>query len=176
MSTHESGCDSARSSGRWRALGRGAAALSLWGVLILAGSGCARQEVVQAADVTEAPVVTVRTLSTRTSPRKAQLVANQTAKSAVETTDAKPAPKPRRRRRTRPRPTPPPETRQPQAPVAAAAQDKGQQSPPPADTPAEPPKAATPEHVIEPRPPSREAEPAPQPTPEAPPEGIPNND
>jgi hypothetical protein len=152
-----------------RTLCRGALAFSLLGGLILSAAGCARQEAIEAAAVgqVEAPVVTVHTLTSRTRyPHAATPAA-----TPVE------APKPRRRRR-RPRPpkviTPPPA-----APVPAAEATPPAEKPPlDAGAPDATPRAAAtgqspeaspaiPEHVIEPKAPSRGATPAPEAPPKA---------
>lgn len=137
---------------------KGAAVLTL-AVAVLGGSGCARQEIVQASDVpAEAPVVTVRTLSTRPRVDKKRLALNVSAKSAVAAEEPKAEPKPRRRRRARPRKITPAETQAvtPAAPRDSAPEKEAFSTPPAEPIPAAPRPAATPEHVIEPRPPAAE--------------------
>lgn len=141
--------------------GHGAAALSLLGVLILSAAGCAPQETIQAdaVNVADAPVVTVRTLTSRTRYRHggAQLVAQVAPAEEV---------KPRRRRR-RPRP-PKPET--PPQPSTASPQPASAEPTPSIEKPiAADASPAVPEHVIEPKAPARETTPAPEPAPKAPP-------
>lgn len=170
------------SPGRWwhRPVVRGVAAISLAALLFGAG-GCARQEAIQAAGVADAPVVTVRTLSTPTHRHggTVRLVGNEKPGPEVKAEEPKAEIKPRRRR-ARPRkpvqddPQPAataatgtPKTRAPENTGSDAATSQRPQVP--AEHPKITPRAPdAPEHVIEPAPPSRPAESVPAPGPEPP--------
>jgi len=150
--------------------------------LLFGAGGCARQEAIQAAGVADAPVVTVRTLSTPAHSHggTVRLVGNEKPQPEVKAEEPKAEIKPRRRRRARPR-KPVQDNHQPAAtaatgtPEARAPENTGsdaatrQRSPVPAEHPKVAPRAPdAPEHVIEPASPSRPAESVPAPGPEPP--------
>jgi hypothetical protein len=166
----------------WHRALRQSVAVTLLAALVLVGGGCARQEPIEAAGVTEAPVVTVHTLPLRHhARRKAQLVSNTAASpDAASTEQPKPSPRPRRRR-ARWRKEAPAASRQPLAPAPVAATREngsagagealnGEAARQPSPDRGAAPKAAPapPEHVIEPRPPSPPTDAAPPPDPKRP--------